>query len=39
VLAAPSAAERQARLTLSVLVRDILRDGLSTLTIGTLESM
>lgn len=39
VLAAPTAAERQARLALSVLVRDILRDGLSTLGIGTLESM
>lgn len=39
VLAAPSAAERRARLELSQRVRTILRDGLSTLTIGTLESM
>jgi arginyl-tRNA synthetase len=39
VLAAPSAAERLARLRLCLVVRDILRDGLSTLTIGTLEAM
>ncbi|NLF18668.1 MAG: arginine--tRNA ligase [Lentisphaerae bacterium] len=39
VLSAPTPAERQARLALSVLVRDILQDGLSTLTIQTLESM
>jgi arginyl-tRNA synthetase len=39
VLAAPSAAERHARLSLSLVVRDILRDGLNALTIGTLESM
>jgi len=39
VLAAPSLAERQARLGLSRVVRDILRDGLDTLTVGTLESM
>jgi arginyl-tRNA synthetase len=39
VLAAPSAAERHARLSLSLVVRDVLQDGLDTLTIGTLESM
>ena len=39
VLSAPTPAERHARLALSVLVREILRDGLSALTIGTLESM
>ncbi|MBT4818401.1 MAG: arginine--tRNA ligase [Lentisphaerae bacterium] len=39
VLAAPSEAERRARLELSGRVRSILKDGLSTLTIGTLESM
>ncbi len=39
VLAAPTAAERLARLRLSVTVRDILQDGLATLTIGTLDAM
>jgi arginyl-tRNA synthetase len=39
VLAAPTAAERLARLRLCVIVRDILQDGLSTLTIGTLDAM
>ncbi len=39
VLAAPTPELRNARLVLSSRVRDLLKDGLETLTIGTLESM
>ncbi len=39
ILSAPTPSLRRARIELSARVRDILRDGLGTLTIGVLESM